>query len=95
MLKDGALEDMLSQPFLMEILFRYVSNERETEVIKTALLIGKDLSLLDTYKERVAPWLKSKNPNDRLESILMSDIVQNTTLSFTPSESVKESMRRI
>ncbi len=89
MLEEGALDDMLSQPFLMEILFRHVSNEREAEAIRAAISAGNK-SILGTYIDRVAPWMRGNESTDRLEAILMSDIVQNTTLSFSLSESVED-----
>lgn len=84
MLQDGALDDMLPRAFLMEILFRHVSNEREIDVLRTALSVNKNKDVLNAFIEKAAPWMATKHNYDNLEKAFMSSEVQGSEFYFKP-----------
>lgn len=84
-LQNGALDDLIKTPLLLEFLYRYISNQQEIEVIRAALSLGKDGSLLTSFMEKVAPWMTRHDQAAELENILMSDDVQKMRIHFNPS----------
>jgi len=84
MMQDGALDDMLSSRFLMEMLFRHVARAREAEVLKAAVSAGGGSDAMRRYIEKTAPWMSTKGNYDHLEKVFMSDDVQNARIKFKP-----------
>jgi len=83
-MQDGALDDMLSNSFLMEFLFRHTANEREADVLRTALSINGSAEALNQFIQKIAPWMAGKNNFEKLEKVFMSEDVQNARIKFKP-----------
>ena len=70
---------------MVELMHRYLTSQREAQVLLAALYITKDKTTLQKYIDRTAPWVFSAQSDSVLEKMMQSEKLRNMKISFNPA----------
>lgn len=93
MLKDGALEDILDSKFMIELMYRYISITRETELLKLSLLVSKDPKTFRRLMGLLTPWVGKSDPTEIFDKILQNEKFRSMEIPFGPQRSPHTELR--